>query len=334
MKNNGAYPGAIVCTDEIKTTRLFSAATKTRAAALLLALLLCLSLAGCAKPQPAAEDPILIPVQIDRASATVSYLGPEGTYTQEACGVFFEKQGSYVPCATVQEAVQALVDGKTGYAVIPQENTIGGAVIDYVDTLIAQTEVSVVGEVELPITQNLLALPGATLAEIKTVYSHKQGIAQGAEWLAAHLPDAEVIEVSSTAEGARMVAEGNDPTCAAIAAAACADVYQLDILAVGIQNNENNKTRFYVLSMQPPATATAERLAFIAMGDAEALPELMAAMEKQNVTLITLHDRPLKTELGEYYYLIECAGCSYESYQKLSNTKGFSFRFLGCFDVE
>ena len=131
-----------------------------------------------------------------------------------------------------------------------------------------------------------------------------------------------------------MVAEGKDPACAAIAAAACADVYQLDILAAGIQNNENNKTRFYVLSMQPAATAEAERLAFIAMGDAEALPELMTAMEKQDVTLITLHDRPLKTELGEYYYLIECAGCSYESYQELSKKEGFSFRFLGCFDVE
>lgn len=303
-----------------------------RAALLFFAVLLCLSLAGCANSRSAPDD--LIPAQIDRASATVSYLGPEGTYTQEACGVFFEKQGSYLPCTTVQEAVQALVDGQTRYAVIPQENTIGGAVIDYVDTLIAQTEVSVMGEVELLITQNLLALPGTTLGEIKTVYSHKQGIAQGAEWLAEHLPEAEVIEVSSTAEGARMVAEGSDPACAAIAAAACADVYQLELLAAGIQNNENNKTRFYVLSTQPPATAPAERLAFIAMGDAEALPGLMAAMEKLDLTLVTLHDRPLKTELGEYYYLVECADCSYENYQELSKTEGFSFRFLGCFDVE
>ena len=139
------------------TTRFFSTRTKARASALLLALLLCLSLAGCANSQTAPGA--TIPVQIDKASATVSYLGPEGTYTQEACGVFFEKQGSYLPYTTVQEAVQALVEGQTSYAVIPQENTIGGAVIDYVDTLIAQTKVSVVGEVELPISQNLLALP-------------------------------------------------------------------------------------------------------------------------------------------------------------------------------
>ena len=131
-----------------------------------------------------------------------------------------------------------------------------------------------------------------------------------------------------------MVAEGKDPSCAAIAAAACADVYGLEILAAGIQNNENNKTRFYVLSLQPPATETADRLVFLAMGDAEALPELMTAMEKQNITLITLHDRSLKTELGEYYYLIECADCSYISYQKLTESSSFSFRYLGSFEVK
>ena len=67
-------------------------------------------------------------------------------------------------------------------------------------------------------------------------------------------------------------------------------------------------------------------------GNTKKLVDAIAA--KHDVTLITLHDRPLKTELGEYYYLIECAGCSYESYQELSKTEGFSFRFLGCFDVE
>ena len=131
-----------------------------------------------------------------------------------------------------------------------------------------------------------------------------------------------------------MVAEGKDPSCAAIAAAACAQVYQLEILAAGIQNNENNKTRFYVLSMQPPPTAAAERLAFVAMGEAEALPELLAGMERENVRLVALHDRPMKTELGAYCYLIECADCSYESYRALTGTEGFRFRFLGCFDAE
>lgn len=270
----------------------------------------------------------------DASSAKVSYLGPEGTYTQEACGVFFDGQGSYVPCETVGDAVEALVKGESSFAVIPQENTIGGAVIDYVDILIANADVSVVGEVELPINQNLLVLPGAEASDIKTVYSHKQGIAQGKEWLAANLPEAEVVEVSSTAEGAKMVSESGDKSCAAIASAACAEVYGLDIYAKAIQNNDSNKTRFYVLSRQEPATAAAERTAFIAEGSADDLPELMAAADELGVSLVTIHDRPKKTELGEYSYVIELGGCTYGQYLELEKSTELELRFLGCFDVK
>ena len=286
------------------------------------------SACGCGGNLPAP-----VPVQISYETAVVSYLGPEGTYTQEACGRFFEKKGTYVPYATVKDAVDALAGGESNYAVIPQENTIGGAVIDYVDILIAEEGISVVGEVELPINQNLLILPGASVEGIKTVYSHKQGIVQGREWLKANIPGAEVIEVSSTAEGARMVSEAADPSCAAIASAACADVYGLEIYAEGIQGNDSNKTRFYVLSKDEAATAAAQRIAFIAMGDAEELPALMAEMEKRKFTLITVHDRPLKTELGEYYYLIEASGGSYENYLKLTEKSSFEFRYLGSFDL-
>ncbi len=298
--------------------------------AVLLALMLCVSLIGCSN-QKAAEG---TPVQIDYDNATVSYLGPEGTYTQEACEKFFDGKGSYAPYETVPEAVQALTDGKSNYAVIPQENTIGGAVIDYVDTLIANENVSVVGEVELPISQNLLVLPGTALADIKTVYSHKQGIAQGKEWLEKNLPNAEVIEASSTAEGAKTVAKGKDKSCAAIASAGCADVYGLEILAAGIQNNDKNKTRFYVLSKDAPATAKSDRLAFVANGTAKDLLKLAAEMDKLGVTLVALHDRPEKTELGNYYYLIECSDCSYEKYQKLTDGSNFTFRYLGSYSVK
>lgn len=274
-----------------------------------------------------------IPAEIVYDTAVVSYLGPEGTYTQEACGQFFEKKGSYLPYETVQGAVEALIRKETGYAVIPQENTIGGAVIDYLDTLLAEDQISIVGEVELPISQNLLVLPGTALSDIQTVYSHKQGLAQAKDWLKENLPDAEVIEVSSTAEGARLVSEGQDSSCAAVASAACADVYSLEILAAAIQNNDSNKTRFYVLSLQEPATALAKRLVFVAMGKAEDLPALMSEMEKQNMTLITIHDRPLKTELGQYYYLIECADGNYDKYLKVSKNSPFTFRYLGSFDV-
>ena len=294
---------------------------------LVLTLVMVLSFASC---QVATNEP---EESISYASAKVSFLGPTGTYTQEACEKFFNNEGEYLPYETVPQAVEALVNGASDYAVIPQENTIGGVVVDYVDTLIAQTSVSVVGEVELPINQNLLVLPGTKLSDIKTVYSHKQGIAQGKDWLSQNLPDAEVIEVSSTAEGARMISESKDPSCAAIASAGCADVYGLEILANNIQNNDKNKTRLYVLSLAEPSQKKADRIAFIAKGKAEDLPKLLANIKSYNVTLITIHDRPLKTELGEYYYLVECADISYDTYQKIIFNNQLEFRYLGSFKV-
>ncbi len=302
--------------------------SKKRGLLNILALILAVLVSGCADKAP---EPVA--VQIDKDTAVVSYLGPEGTYTQEACGVFFDHKGKYVPYETVNDAVDALLAGESNYAVIPQENTIGGAVIDYVDTLIAQTGVSVAGEIELPISQNLLVLPGTSIGDIKTVYSHRQGIVQGHEWLLDNLPDAEVIEVSSTAEGAKMVSESPDTSCAAIASAACAEVYGLEILAASIQNNDSNVTRFYVLTTDAPATASADRTAFIASGDAENLPALMAEMKKQNMTLVAIHDRPLKTELGEYVYLVEYEGSDHGGYLKLTEKTSFEYRYLGSFDV-
>ncbi len=292
-----------------------------------------LTSAGCGRPAEKTQAPAA-ETAIDYEAAAVSYLGPEGTYTQEACGVYFDKKGTYTPYETVNDAVSALLDGESAYSVIPQENTIGGAVTDYVDIVIGQQELSVIGEIELPINQNILALPGTDLSDIKKVYSHKQGIAQGKEWLEENVPGAEIIEVSSTAEGARIVAEEGDKANAAIASAACADVYNLNVLAESIQNNDSNKTRFYVLSTGDPSEAANDRLAFIASGNAKDLPELMSEIKKQGMTLVTIHDRPQKTELGNYNYLIECSDSTYENYKKLIGNNEFEFRYLGSFNVK
>lgn len=297
----------------VKNTRCITAA--------LLAVIVILSFASCRKQESVPQN-----VPVDYSGKTVSFLGPVGTYTQEACEKFFGMDAELIPYETVPAAVDALTAGESDYAVIPIENTIGGAVTDNIDTLIANEGVVVVGEVELPINQNLLAIPGTELSDIKTVYSHKQGIAQGRDWLSANLPDAEIIEVSSTAEGARMVSESGDKSCAAIASAGCADVYGLELFAEAIQNNDKNVTRFYVLSLGEPGRDLSQRTAFIVTGSAEDLRGLIVRLSKSDVSLISVHERPEKTELGKYHYLIECTGIKYD---ELST----GFRFLGNFDV-
>ena len=291
------------------------------------------SITGFAKTEPTPLQQRISEL-FQYRSAIVSYLGPEGTYTQEACEKFFGKRCIFKPFKTVNDAVKSLNEKNSNYAVIPQENTIGGAVIDYIDTLITQTNVSVVGEVELPINQNLLALKEAKLSDIKKVYSHKQGIAQGKDWIKENLPDAEVIEVSSTAAGAKMVSESKDISCAAIASVGSSKVYKLNILARNIQNNDNNKTRFYILSLREPSLIKSDRLAFIATGSAKDLPALMQKMKELQMKLIAIHDRPQKTVLGQYHYLIECSDIDYDSYKKLIDNSPFKFRYLGSFEVK
>lgn len=272
--------------------------------------------------------------QKDWSKARVSYLGPEGTYTQEACQLFFGGQGTYLPQEDVAASVKAVLDGTTDYAVIPQENTIGGPIAEYLDEVVTHDNIGIVGEVELPISQNLLTKPGADLAGIKTVYSHKQGIAQGSEWLKKNLHNAEVIEVASTAEGARMASEAQGNDCAAIGSSAAAGVYGLEVAADNIQMSSANKTRFYVLSTQEPSKEPASRMAFLASGKASDLGKLLEDVKSAGATVVTVHDRPRKTELGEYTYLVECSNMGFDAYDTLTkDNQAFVFRYLGSFDV-
>ncbi|MGN0656717.1 MAG: prephenate dehydratase [Ruminiclostridium sp.] len=297
--------------------------------------LLTVLLAGCAAQN---TEKISFSDSKDNAAfienAVVCYLGPEGTYTEEAAKLFFGADSDLLPQQTVSDSVKQLLEGKCDYAVIPQENTIGGPVYDYIDEVIANEEISIVGEVELPIRQALLVKDGTTLDDIETVYSHKQGIVQGADWLKNNLSHAEVVEVSSTAEGARIVAGSDTGSCAAIASVGSAKVYGLTVLAENIQNNDNNKTRFYVLSGDAPKENAAGRIAFTARGEAGDLPELLIALDQHGLTPVFIHDRPEKTILGRYIWLIECEGGDYSSFTAIKHSVKLELQYRGAFSVK
>ena len=302
-----------------------NAATRKAIASLLLVCLLLLC--SCASPQ--TTQPPAFPTD-----AVVSYLGPAGTYTEQAAERLFPQGAVFEPKKTVADAVSDVLSGSTDFAVIPQENTIGGPVYDYLDELLSHEELFVVGEVELPIRQALLAHEGTALAAIQTVYSHKQGIAQGKDWLQTNLPNAQVVEVSSTAEGARLAAECTDGTVAAIASTQAAKVYGLAVLAESIQQNDTNVTRFYLVSDEYIAAQAPDRMTLAAVGSAQALPDLLKAMDAQGLRLISLHDRPAKTTLGQYVYLVECSGGGQKAYQQLVRKCGtLTLRCLGCYQV-
>lgn len=263
----------------------------------------------------------------------VSYLGPEGTYTEEATKFFFQSASEYLPEATVDDAIADVAEGRADYAVIPQENTLGGAVTNYVDALIGQNEIYVVGEVILPISQTLMAIPGATLSDIQTVYSHAQGIKQSETWRAEHLPDAAVEETDSTAAAASYVAEQQDKSLAAVAAPAAAELYGLTVLAENVQITDANKTRFYVLAKAPLVLGGQNQAVFVADCEANRLDDLIVEIHDSGLELVTIHDRPEGSALGSYHYIIEVMnpdGITAEQLSKVCVLEGI--RFFGCFD--
>ena len=274
-----------------------------------------------------AEDSV-----ISGAGASVSYLGPAGTYTEEAAQFFFPEAENMMPKGTVDEAIAEVINGTADYAVIPQENTLGGAVTNYVDALIGQKDVYVIGEVILPISQTLMGVPGAKIEDIKTICSHAQGIKQSETWRKEHLPDAVTEEKPSTAAAAEYVAEQKDKSIAAIAAPGAAALYGLDVLAENVQIMDANKTRFYVLSGKEPEGDVFPRAVFVATCKASRIDDIIIEIHDTGVELVTIHDRPEGSALGSYYYVIEVenkAGITQEQIDKISGIE--EVRLVGKF---
>lgn len=261
---------------------------------------------------------------------TVSYLGPEGTYTGQAAMLFFGDDASFYAEKTVSDAVATMVDGNCSYAVIPQENTVGGPVTAYIDELLSHDDISVVCETELVIDQALLVKKGTKLSDIKVVCSHEQGLIQGKVWLEENLPSVETCIVSSTAEGARL-ASVSDGSVAAVASAAAAAVYDLEVYAPRIQESDANRTRFYALRVGEGEKEKSDRMLFSATGNVSDFPKLIKAFGSFEPVAIT--SRPLKTKLGDYIWLIELKDSGYDEFLKIGKTEGFEFKYYGSFPL-
>lgn len=268
---------------------------------ILTAILAAVSITACSVPEEASEPA----VPMIKDNARVSYLGPEGTYTEEAARFFFPATASFLPKDTVPEAIADVLSGEADYAVIPQENTLGGVVTNYADALIAEENAYVVGEIILPIRQTLMGVPGTALEDIQTVCSHAQGLAQSAEWRKEHLPEAETEEMASTAAAASYVAEKGDKTIAAVAAPGAAELYGLEVIAENVQITDANKTRFYVLSAERCGEENLDHAVFVADCEANRIDDIIIEIHDAGLELVTLHDRPEGTRLGSYHYIIE-----------------------------
>ena len=193
----------------------------------------------------------------------IGFLGPAGTFTEEALLAGAPSGAQPVPYATVFESVMAVQQGEVERAVVPIENSLEGSVNATLDALAGEAaDVLIVAEDVLAITHCLIARPGVALDQVTRVVSHPQATAQCARFLRERLPRAERVAAASTAEAVRTVAAGAEPW-AAIGSRLAGELYGGEVLAEAIEDRDDNLTRFVWLARReaaPQTTAASERL--------------------------------------------------------------------------
>jgi chorismate mutase/prephenate dehydratase len=240
------------------------------------------------------------------AQLAVAYLGPEGTYSQEAALRHFGASIQTQACASIDEVFKQVETATTGYGVVPVENSTEGAIGRTLDLLLT-TPAKVCGEIMLPVRQCLMS-KAKKRSSIKKVYSHSQSLAQCQHWLSSHLAGAERIAVVSNAEAALRAAA--DPTAAAIASKTAATLYKVPLLARDIQDESRNTTRFLVLSRETVNPSGYDKTSLIVStrNVPGAIYELLAPLALNKVSLTRLESRPAKTGLWEYVFYVDIEG--------------------------
>jgi chorismate mutase/prephenate dehydratase len=236
----------------------------------------------------------------------VAFLGPAGTYSQEAVLKHFGGSVPTASCASIDEVFRRVETRDVGYAVVPVENSTEGAVGRTLDLLLS-TSARVCGEVLLPIHQCLMS-KSRTTTGIRVVYSHTQSLAQCQQWLARHLPQAEKIPVVSNAEAARLAAR--ERAAAAIASKTAAELYGLQVLARNIEDEPKNTTRFLVIGENDAAPSGTDKTSLIlsTRNVPGAMHDLLTPLEANKVSMTKLESRPARTGLWEYVFYVDIEG--------------------------
>lgn len=239
-------------------------------------------------------------------SMAVAYLGPEGTFSQEAVAKHFGGLTAAVSCGSIDEVFRRVETGSAGYGVVPVENSTEGAIGRTLDLLLS-TPAKVCGEVVLPIRQCLMGR-SKRLADVRRVYSHAQSLAQCQQWLARHLPGAERRPVVSNAEAARIAAR--ERGAAAIGPKLAATIYKLNLLARNIEDEARNSTRFLVLAELDAAPSGNDKTSLIlsTRNAPGAIHELLAPLAANQVSMTRLESRPSRTGLWEYVFYVDIEG--------------------------
>lgn len=238
----------------------------------------------------------------------VGYLGPESSFTHQAARKQFST--NLFTYASIPACLKALLKDEVDLAIVPIENSLEGSVHHTIDLLSHEPELQVKNEVVLPIKQQFLIHPFLDGKEIKKILSHPQALAQSQLFLEENYPEVELVPMPSTTAAAEYVANHPKESVAAIASEETAAYFNLKILYGNIQDNDLNQTRFWLLGK--PTThfleETPSKMSLILTLPANQpgmLHKMLAAFGWREINLSKIESRPLKTSLGEYFFVID-----------------------------
>lgn len=236
----------------------------------------------------------------------IAYLGPQGTFSEMATYKFFGHSVAALPVTSIDSIFAEVEAGIADFGVVPVENSTEGAVNNTLDMFLS-SPLKICGELDLPIHHNLMSR-FTELSEIKTIYSHRQSLAQCRGWLKENMPHAECIAVSSNAEAAKR-AQYTDNS-AAIASESAATMYGLEILHKEIEDRTDNSTRFLVIGKQilTPSGDDKTSLLVAANDQPGALFHILKPMSDCNVSMTRIESRPSKQGKWDYVFFIDING--------------------------
>ncbi|MBP1045679.1 prephenate dehydratase [Enterococcus sp. BWM-S5] len=243
----------------------------------------------------------------------VGYLGPESSFTHTATRTAFPED-TLVPFHSIPACIKAVEFNEVDLGVVPIENTLEGSVNTTVDYLFHQSSIPVGAEIVLPIFQQLMVSKEnkENWKEIRRILSHPQALAQSQEFINCHFPDADLEQTPSTAYAASFVAEHPTQKIAAIAPKLSAEKYDLAIVQENIQDVAINRTRFWVIGsdqVELPHIPVERQKMTLAVTMPNNMPgalhKALSAFSWREIDLSKIESRPLKTTLGEYFFLID-----------------------------
>jgi len=266
---------------------------------------------------------------------TVAYLGPAGTFSEQAVFQQFGHAIVLLPCVSIDEVFRTTEAGTADFGVVPVENSTEGAVNRTLDLLL-QTSLSISGELSIPVQHSLMTATG-DFTGVTKICAHSQALAQCQTWLNQHFPSIERVAVASNGEAARMASVDN--SVAAIAGETAGEQYDLQIVHAHIQDDPHNRTRFAVIGNLHCAASGKDQTSLVLAvpNKAGAVYSLLAPFMQFGVSMTRFESRPARTGNWEYYFYVDVEGHQHDeavarSLTELRSSAAF-FKILGSYPL-